>query len=34
MLNVEGVHMGNYRTGIVGIDFNRLFLTGKHEVFP
>lgn len=29
MLNPDGVYMGNYRTGIMGIDFNRLFLTGK-----
>lgn len=34
MLNVEGVYIGNYRTGVVGIDFNRLFLTGKPDVFP
>ena len=29
MLNPDGVFMGNYRTGIVGDDFNRKFLTGK-----
>lgn len=34
MLNPDGVYMGNYRTGILGIDFNRLFLTGKPDLFP
>jgi len=34
MLNAEGVYMGNYRTGVMGIDFNRLFLTGRAEIFP
>lgn len=26
--------MGNYRTGIVGDDFNRKFATGQREFFP
>lgn len=34
MLNVEGVYMGNYRTGIMGVDFNRLFLSGSPDLFP
>lgn len=34
MLNVEGVYMGNYRTGVMGFDFNRLFLTGSPDIFP
>ena len=29
MLNPDGVFMGNYRTGIIGDDFNRKFLSGK-----
>lgn len=29
MLNPDGVFVGNYRTGIVGDDFNRKFATGK-----
>jgi hypothetical protein len=29
MLNPDGVYVGNYRTGIVGDDFNRKFLSGK-----
>lgn len=29
MLNVDGVLTGNYRTGIVGDDFNRKFLSGR-----
>lgn len=29
MLNPDGVFMGNYRTGIVGDDFNRKFMSGK-----
>ena len=29
MLNIDGVFMGNYRTGIMGEDFNRKFATGK-----
>jgi hypothetical protein len=28
MLNKDGVFFGNYRTGVVGDDFNRKFLTG------
>jgi len=34
MLNKDGVFMGNYRTGIVGDDFNRNFATGTREFFP
>lgn len=34
MLNVEGVCLGNYRTGTMGLDFNRLFLTGSPDLFP
>jgi murein tripeptide amidase MpaA len=34
MLNVEGVCLGNYRTGTMGMDFNRLFLTGSPDLFP
>ena len=34
MLNPDGVYMGNYRTGVMGIDYNRLFLSGKADVFP
>ena len=34
MLNKDGVFMGNYRTGIVGDDFNRKFATGQREFFP
>jgi murein tripeptide amidase MpaA len=34
MLNPDGVLMGNYRTGIVGDDFNRKFSTGRKDVFP
>jgi murein tripeptide amidase MpaA len=29
MLNPDGVFIGNYRTGIIGDDFNRKFLSGK-----
>jgi murein tripeptide amidase MpaA len=29
MLNPDGVFMGNYRTGVLGDDFNRKFATGK-----
>lgn len=29
MLNPDGVFMGNYRTGVIGEDFNRKFATGK-----
>jgi hypothetical protein len=34
MLNVDGAFVGNYRTGIVGDDFNRKFSSGKKEIFP
>lgn len=29
MLNPDGVFMGNYRSGVLGEDFNRKFATGK-----
>jgi murein tripeptide amidase MpaA len=29
MLNPDGVFIGNYRTGIVGDDFNRRFHSGR-----
>ena len=29
MVNPDGVFLGNYRTGIVGDDFNRKFSSGK-----
>jgi murein tripeptide amidase MpaA len=29
MLNPDGVFIGNYRTGIIGDDFNRKFNTGR-----
>ena len=29
ILNSDGVFVGNYRTGIIGEDFNRKFATGK-----
>jgi cytosolic carboxypeptidase protein 2/3 len=34
MLNRDGVFVGNYRTGIVGDDFNRKFYSGQREFFP
>lgn len=34
MMNVDGVFLGNYRTGIVGKDFNRMFSTTKSNLFP
>ena len=34
MLNPDGVMLGNYRTGIMGEDFNRKFNTGKREFLP
>ena len=34
MLNMDGVFMGNYRTGIMGEDYNRKFATGKKQIFP
>lgn len=34
MLNPDGVFIGNYRTGIVGDDFNRKFQSGKKEFYP
>jgi hypothetical protein len=29
MMNPDGVFMGNYRTGILGLDYNRSFNSGK-----
>jgi murein tripeptide amidase MpaA len=29
MLNPDGAFVGNYRTGIIGDDFNRKFMTGR-----
>lgn len=34
MLNPDGVLIGNYRTGIIGDDFNRQFNVNKHEFYP
>lgn len=34
MLDKDGVFMGNYRTGIVGDDYNRRFNSGQREFFP
>ncbi len=34
MLNPDGVFIGNYRTGIMGDDFNRKFTTGRREYYP
>jgi murein tripeptide amidase MpaA len=34
MLNPDGVFVGNYRTGIVGDDFNRKFNSGNKNLFP
>jgi murein tripeptide amidase MpaA len=34
MLNPDGVFIGNYRTGIVGDDFNRKFHSGRKEFYP
>jgi murein tripeptide amidase MpaA len=34
MLNPDGVYVGNYRTGIIGVDFNRNFESGKKDMFP
>jgi len=34
MLNKDGVFIGNYRTGVVGDDFNRRFKSGNNEFFP
>ena len=34
MLNPDGVFIGNYRTGIIGEDFNRKFNTGKRQYYP
>lgn len=34
MVNVDGVFLGNYRTGVIGKDFNRKFVTGAANIFP
>ena len=34
MLNPDGVFFGNYRTGVLGDDFNRKFLSGNKVEFP
>ena len=34
MVNPDGVFLGNYRTGIIGDDFNRKFSSGKKELYP
>lgn len=34
MLNKDGVFFGNYRTGIIGDDFNRKFSSGLRDYFP
>lgn len=34
MLNPDGVFIGNYRTGIIGDDFNRQFHVNKPEFYP
>lgn len=34
MFNPDGVFIGNYRTGIIGEDLNRKFLSGRKEFYP
>ena len=34
MLNPDGVLIGNYRTGIIGDDFNRKFNAVKRDMYP
>lgn len=34
MLNPDGVFIGNYRTGIIGDDFNRKFYSGRKQFYP
>jgi len=34
MVNTDGVVFGNYRTGIVGKDLNRLFKTNDLSMYP
>ena len=34
MLNPDGVAIGNYRTGLLGKDFNRIFINPDKAVFP
>ena len=34
MLNPDGVVLGNYRTGISGRDFNRMFINPDKSIFP
>lgn len=33
-MNPDGVYVGNYRTGILGFDYNRIFNSGKSYLFP
>lgn len=34
MLNPDGVYIGNYRTGIIGKDFNRSFNEAASNLMP
>ncbi len=34
MMSVDGVFLGNYRTGLVGKDINRQFESGRATLFP
>jgi murein tripeptide amidase MpaA len=34
MLNPDGVFIGNYRTGIIGDDFNRKFNAFRSDIYP
>ena len=34
MLNPDGVTLGNYRTGISGLDFNREYRNPDKAIFP
>jgi murein tripeptide amidase MpaA len=34
MMNPDGVFVGNYRTGVIGDDFNRKFSSGKSHTYP
>jgi|JI6StandDraft_1071083.scaffolds.fasta_scaffold38708_3 murein tripeptide amidase MpaA len=34
MVNVDGVFLGNYRTGVMGKDFNRKFASARSNLFP
>lgn len=33
MVNVDGVVLGNFRTGLLGLDLNRLFMEDESEDF-